>query len=231
MAIALVAHAIAQSPNSGGVTTTGVTTTGASLLVVAIASYNGITIPVGGALTDSNSNTWYYLPGFAGASTGIQFYFAVNPTVGAAHTFTVSAAGGSYLSLAMAAFSGTNAATPWQPILPDASGTVTSLQPGSVTPSVNGALAITAFGSGPSSSHSLTLAINSSYTITDQISSTNGNNGCILGFAYLVQATAAAVNPTWSWGGASTNGLAMATVFVPPAGGASAGTTGYGFAG
>lgn len=103
MPFALVTSVSAGSTTNDNVTTAGVDTTGTTLLVAAVASANG-TITV----SDSNANTWvartkYSTPGLGDT---LRLFFVRNPTVGAAHTFTVTSTA-QFPAIAVAAYSGT----------------------------------------------------------------------------------------------------------------------------
>lgn len=191
---ALVTHAITSGAAGG--TTTAKDTTGATLLVLAIA-YNQFS----GAPTvsDSKSNIW--TPLTAQGSTNVhasRIYYAQNPTVGTGHTFTIAGASSNSIA-AMLAFSNTKTASVF-----DAENTAfgnsatTSLQPGSVTPSANGAVIVTLVALDSDGTN--VPAIGSGFTITDAVApfSTAGADG--LSAAYFIQPTAAAINPTWTWG-------------------------------
>jgi hypothetical protein len=67
------------------------------------------------------------------------------------------------------------------------------MQPGSITPSQSGALVVTAVGFG---SNGDTSSINLGFTIAQHVALTGNTYG--IGFAYLIQGAAAAINPTWT---------------------------------
>jgi hypothetical protein len=72
------------------------------------------------------------------------------------------------------------------------------------------------------------LSIGGGFTIQDSVPSGPGE---ILALAYLIQTTAAAANPTWSWTGAATCAASLTYLVPPGGGGGGGGTVGYGFAG
>ncbi len=80
--------------------------------------------------------------------------------------------------------------------------TTTSYQPGSITPSENNEVIVTAITSGGGVT---SYSIDSGFTISDQFDLSGGGH-FPLGMAYLIQTSAAASNPTWSW----SNSLASA---------------------
>lgn len=192
MAFVLGVHAKASAPvvSTAPAVTSGIDTTGADLLVVHAAALSAVSI----AITDSKGNTWTALTdqdeGFSGHS---RFFYSKNPTVGTAHTFTNTS---SYASLCVAAFSGADTTAPFD-VENGFQGTLTTVQPGSVTPGVDNELVVT----GLAMYTPQTFTINSSMTIIEQQIGTAISIGSSL--AYIVQGTLAAINPTWSWDGSN----------------------------
>lgn len=172
---------------------------------------------------DSMSNTWVPLtqqnPGGVGNQSTSRIYYVVNPIVGSGHTVTATATGyvgGGYFL----AFSGADISSPFDQENGVADfANATSKQPGSVTPTTDNQLVITGLctikDAGGSSG---TYSIDSGFAIIDQDAATAGLEGGAC--AYLIQTSAGAVNPTWSWTDASAVGATIAT-FKAAAGGAS----------
>lgn len=188
MAIALVSN-VRVSGVSGG-TTGAIDTTGASLLNAAVA-FVPSSPPT---ISDSKGNTWTALTNYTSFSVeSLQFYYVANPTVGSGHTFTDG--GLNTISTAnFAAFSGAATVSPFD-VENGAINGPSPLQPGSITPSANGEVVLASIAD-----FSGTASVDSGFTITDQAATTGGQYfGCAL--AYLVQTSAAAVNPTWTVGG------------------------------
>lgn len=211
MTVALTAHV---AKGTAG-TSTAIDTTAANLIVVTSVGFGANSF---GTLTDSKGNTWTlrinFLTGGAGYATGV--WECVNPTVGTGHTFTIT--GGSFPSFCVAAFSGVATSSPFGAST-TAQVTVgnTSIQPGSLTPSTNGSLVLTTMTL--SDGITGTVSINSSFTITNQNPHTGSAEGSAL--AYLVQATAGAVNPAWTYSG-STNTVGATQLYYLPAPGVAA---------
>lgn len=220
-------HVGAASSGGNAVTSAAVNCTGVDLLVLTISYYNG-----GGGTSnpsDNSSNTWStakvqtqsYCPGAA------EIFYVQAPTVTSSQTFTASATGAlTYPSIQVQGFAGSGS-TPLDQVNSAASpaGSVTTKQPGSITPGSNGELVVSdvlwcVSGSGSGSS----VSINSGFAITDQdsFSSLNAEGGAL---AYLVQGTAAAVNPTWTLSAASGIATAIASFtpasYTPPPAGSS----------
>ena len=196
--ITFVASASAHG-NFTEATTSAIDTTGATLLVAVMGNIdNAAVVP-----TDSKGNTWTALTKRSGdnSSEG-QIYYSIPTTVGTGHTFTTSGGTSNYCSMCVAAFADTNA-SPYEA----ESGAANASQPGSLTPAGNGSLLVAGIGyyTGDPST------INSSFTVAEYQNSGAGVNFGS-GLAYLIQTTAAAVNPTWT--GVSSGGCVMA-VFKP----------------
>lgn len=182
--IALLVHAVAGSTNTSTATTPAVDTTGATLIVVTI----GIAAAQGNTIADSAGNTYTARTQKNGAAGGSRIWYVASPTNSATLTVTVTSV---VSSIEMTAWSGTATSSPFD--VEGAGGTGnTTVQPGSVTPSQNNSLIITGIGS----TNTNTFTIDSSFTISDQF----GGSGTAVpsGQAYLIQGTAAAVNPTWT---------------------------------
>ena len=205
MAWALVANTGAGgSPN--GVTTSGIVTTGANLIVINLSWYNGVT--PGGALTDSLGNTWTGLAAQVGSGTGPnpnfltnQLLYCVNPTVGVGHTFSYNGTS-MYPSIQVQAWSGA-ASVPFDVQNGALSNAVVALNTGSVTPGVNGELIVAGLSSDGGTT---SVAINSGFTVSNTNLFVAGSSE-IGSMAYLVQGTAAAVNPQWTLTVMPVNGV------------------------
>ena len=197
MAYSVIAHEIARSTNDNNVTTPAIDTSGADFIVLAAAYLQGVTMTI----SDSKSNTW--TPRTQVALTGdsaIRLYYVQGGTVGTGHTFTASGTG-SFPSLAALALSG-SVASPFDLENGAQNASASSIQPGSITPSENNEILITAISL---NNNFVTASINGGFTISDQANATANAYG--LAMAYLIQTTAAAANPTWSW----TNTIGVAT--------------------
>lgn len=188
---------------TGNITTGTINTSGANFLIILISSQQGTSYTI----SDSKSNTWRALTLKATAGTQqARLYYATTTTkIGASHTFTITGSN-VYATIYVQAFSNVSQSSTFDKEN-GASGTGTSIQPGSVTPANNNALII----SGLSFNQSSTMqAINSGFTRTSWKNFGSGNNygGAM---AYLIQTTAAAVNPTWSnYSGGDTESAVIA---------------------
>jgi hypothetical protein len=195
-------NALTAALGSMGGTTTALDTTGANLLVVSVAYYTGF----GGApvVSDSKSNTWSGLTARGPGNTKQRFFYAKNATAGAAHTFTVTG-GTIYPSAIILAVAGADPTAPFDG--ENGGGSASSAGPlttGSLTPSVANCLIVSGFASdnvtNPAVSAGLTLTT-SAYV---------GGGGQAGATGLLVQTTAAAINPSWSWSGTQPVGIAVA---------------------
>lgn len=213
MTIALLTNT-GQAGTQNGVTTGAIDTSGASLIVVNASWYNGTTAD--GTLTDSASNTWSLLTKKSLAvSISNRLFYCANPITSATHTFTYNGTS-IFPSLDVSSFSGAATSSPFD-VENGATGSGTTVQPGTVTPSENGELIV----SGTAFSIIATVSIDSSLTITNQTNfSAGANEGGAL--AYLVQSTAAAINPTWTSSASQVAFIATIATFKQQAAGGRA---------
>lgn len=184
-AITLVAHTAGHG-NSSTFTTSAIDTTGATAIVVNV-SCAGIF-----QLTDSKGNVWSATGSYAASPLWNVLFYAANPVVGTGHTFTIASP---FCSAEVAAFSGVTGVLPMDKYL-TGTGTGTSAQPGSITPTNANSVVVAGIGT-PSSGTIAISAIDSGFTITDTVNAGAGvtEGG---GLAYLVQTSATAENPTWT---------------------------------
>lgn len=208
MTYSLLTHVSAKTLDINNITTGTIDTSGADLLIALIADYNVNAT----TLSDSKSNSYTSSISKIQAATEAQLYYKTSPTVGSSHSFTASSTAG-YPSICASSFSGAGASPFDQSSTAGASG-VTSLATGSVTPSEDNELIVASIAW----QNSITgLAIDSSFTIIEEQSVTPAINfGSAI--AYLIQTSASAVNPTWSWTG-SVNAAVLIATFKAAAGG------------
>lgn len=196
MTIGLVSHGLVV----GAGPSSAISTLGANLIVLWNSGTTTFATP-----TDNQGNVYTGLPSQLGAFAGLlAIFYCLNPTVSGTHTFSNS---GTTPATAHAAFS--LVASYDQQSGSD--GATSGGQPGSLTPPANGALFVTATGG----SVSTTFAINAGFTILDTLAPVGGTNYS-LASAYLVQGTAAALNPTWT---TDTQGAVVMATFRAAAGG------------
>lgn len=209
---AFVASVSAGSADAHNVTTGTVNTTGADLLVVAVASYGVSSTPT---VSDNKSNTWTPLTSYSttsGNAERLTLFYAKNATCGTGHTFSASESSGTpYPAISMAAFSGSDLTSPADQQTGTSTEGANTVSPGSITPSVNGELVVSGLclGSIPSSGPS----VGSGFTIASGTPSAGGLNFGV-SLAYLIQTSAAAANPAWTFAGATA--LAAIASFKTP---------------
>ena len=197
----LVVHAMASGLNTG--TTPARNTTGANLIVLNCGSSGPISLNP----TDSLGNVWIPLGAYSFEGQFNQLFYCINPTVGAGHTFTLTAISTPDAApiIGMQAWANTSGGWAVQ------GGNVNNIVPttaGTVTPNENGTLIIAAFsGIFPTE----TPSINSGFTISDYLNASDGNAA----MAYLVQATAATVSPQWNVSGGAALVVSSMAVFRP----------------
>lgn len=189
--ITLINHTGKSSAIGNTFTTDAVDMTGANCIVLAIC-YLRATPPT---LSDSLSNSYTAaVAAAAGNISDVRIYYKENATVGSSMTFT--ATGLSYAAMCVCGFNLVKASSSIdQTNKTDAGAGGTTFQPGSVTPGENNEVLLAAIGYETAS----TVSINGSFTISDTQNFVTGNSfGCSL--AYLIQTTAAAANPTFTFG-------------------------------
>ena len=197
---ALVGTPVAAAGNPAG-TTVAYNDVGANLDIICTTQFT----PGSATPTDSLGNTWTPLTQYSGGGSNYgQIFYKYNPTTGSAHTVTFS---GAYSAIEFMAFSGA-AASPFDQQNGAGGGSISSIQPGAVTPSQSDELIIAGNTNGGSS-----VSVNDGFTIPSGLSfndvgSVNLGSAC----GYLIQGAAAAINPTWSWTG-SSNGVAETATF------------------
>jgi len=207
-AIALVAQV--SGTGASTFTTGSVDTSGANLLTIALteASNGAATI------SDSKSNTWTKLTEQCASTPCVVIYYAKNATVGSGHTFT--ATGSSFFAvLGASAWSGADTTAPFDQENGTGGGSMASgQQPGSVTPTTDGQVVVSAMG------------WNDTRNITSVTGSTQLNENDFTGgvnygggSAYVIQTTAAAVNPAWNWTGGNVAGEVVVATFKAASGG------------
>jgi hypothetical protein len=212
-AISVVANVAAGSVGGADVTTGAIDTTGANLLIACVGDFNGAATP-----TDSKSNTWNPLTVRINVNSGdaVKLFYAYGSiNVGSGHTFT----GVSTLapSIAVLAVSGALSTDPFdqQNGTTDANG-VTTKAVGSVTPSEANELITACIGWAAGTSNQ---SIDSGFTITDNVNYSGGSHMGVA-LAYLIQGSASAVNPAWSWTTNDSPGTTIATFKAAAAAGA-----------
>jgi hypothetical protein len=216
MAIALVATT--KKASSG--TSPSIDTTGANLIVFGVNTVSDFAV----TFTDNKGNLYYRLVSSAVTTGFASIYWSFGDSlvsVGSGHTFTVT---GNFPSFEVAAFSGVSTTFALDKNFKRNNLTGTSVQAGSLTPSVADCLILAAMAYRDTT----TVSIDSGFTITDQ-NPFSGGVACGGALAYLIQSGGpSAVNPTWSW----TNSAVAAAVALnlrSPA--ASVGSSGFGFSG
>lgn len=214
MAIGIIAHTSAGASSPGtSVTTSAVDTTGASFIGVVVADLGNATVT---SLTDSKGNTWTARTAYPVTNSRTRIYYCANPTVGTGHTFTAtSTSGTSFPALAIIALSVTDTSAPYDVENGNAAVNVANIAPGSITPSANNEIVIAGMSTVTAQSG---LSVNGGFTLLENVAFLSSNHvSCQL--AYLIQTTAAAANPTFSWTLSSANSSVAIASFKAASGG------------
>lgn len=212
--IAVVSSTSAGANNgaTSTVTTSGINTTSANFVVVALSWY-GSTAPT---LSDSQTLSWTHLTKASYSVTrNARISYATVTSSNASHTFTAGQAG-SYPSIAVYALSGVDTASAADQLSNNNGGAaITSIQPGSITPSVDGCFVITGI-SGITSDPTVSSPFDTNLVKVNYVASQH----LMLGVSYEIQTSATARNPTWTT--ASDSLAATIASFKPASGGGSA---------
>jgi hypothetical protein len=210
--ITLVSQVTENLGFSGG-TTSAIDTTGATLLIAAISYYD---LGSGVNLSDSKSNTWTLVsPEADEGYTRMAVYVATGSiTVGSGHTVTQN--GGTTLtSVSFSAWSGTHASPVDQENEGVAGAGSSTIQPGSITPTQDGSLVICAVAFEPTSNPFTGLPSSDDASMSLLGEAWTNTNGFGITVRYKIQATAAAINPTVTYGDTCAKIAAKAISFLP----------------
>lgn len=212
MTIAFVAGT-ACAPGALGGMDGSINSTGADFISFTLDYYNGFA----GSFTnvhDNMGNTYTQLTPQTGTISHLSIFHADNPTVGASHTFTIQGTGSPfYPSGSVAAFSGVSTSSPFdvQNGATIGSGS-TSLQPGSITPTQAGCVVISGVAltdntTGTAAASGMIIISQSPWTLGIQEG---------IASAYVIQTSAAAINPVWNgWSGSTQDMAAVIADFKP----------------
>lgn len=210
---ALIAN-VGVAGAGNGATTAPIDTTGANLLVALVFSWVAAAAP---GFADSKSNSWTGLTVRSAADPEVRLFYVQGGAVGTGHTFSTSGTA-TYSGCLVAAFSGSVASPADQENGATGSG-VTSLKPGSITPTEDNELVIAAMATNNNAGFSTQAAIDGGFTFSNRINS--GGDSYAAALAYLIQTSAAAADPTFSWNNAHSAAAVIASFKAAAAGGGS----------
>jgi hypothetical protein len=203
MAIAYVISGKA-GPTVTNPSVAAIDTTGCTLFVVTIFG-----VVVAGTLSDSASNTWTEVSSADPTTRTSKVFYVASPTTSATHTFTYTASS-VFGSIIVSGYSGTHT-SPLDDQATNSNDSAASLQAGQVDPTEDDELIVACSGFGASVSQS----IDGGFTIRQQ-TATDGN-GVGAAIADLIQTSAAAANPTWSYNSSTPSSATILTFKVAAA--------------
>jgi hypothetical protein len=217
---ALIDSALGYAQDGGfAATTPAFDTTGANLFIASLVGGAGGVTAL--RLVDSESNIWVPLSDvhLVGPELFQQLFYCVNPTTGAAQTFTGDdiASGQCYPSLEVQAWSGADT-TPFDGFVSAKNNIDTAaIQPGSLSAPCANMLFVTGILINGNDGGS---TIDSSFAISDQVAQ-NTPGGANYGSAMAYKVSSSSENPTWTNSPAGNNYLlaSMATFYVGAGGG------------
>lgn len=161
---------------------TGLDTTGATLLVATVSWYTNVGFT---SIQDNKSNVWIPLSIYSVSSAiYIQQFYAISPTVGSSHNFSITA---NFGNMQVQAFTG---GTDYDAVENGAS----SNSPGSITPNTAGDLLVTSIGFYPDTAQS----VNSNFSLIGDAQTQGGSGAYSIASAYMVQSGISSVNPSWT---------------------------------
>lgn len=216
-AITLVDHACGLGTTSNNATTADINTTGANLIVMGVVSYSAGDGGTSYTVSDNKGNSWTISSNSSASSQArVRMGFTIPTSVGSSHHFTASMvnAGSYYMVVCVSAWSAASSVSVFDQENGATAGSGTSLATGSITPTENNEVVVTMVG--PTTAN--TLTINSGYTATDVVNYLPGTH-LAGGMAYLVQTSAGATNPTWSWTSSSDVAARIASFKATPVAG------------
>jgi hypothetical protein len=211
----LIASVSAQGAGTA-VTSGAIITFGADAIIAFTSGLNVVA-----DLTDSKGNTYTQLPSYGSTLMG-QIWYVLNPIVSANgvadHTFTATSHTGSVVTtLASEAWaSGASGFAYDSRESGNSTSSGGSLQPGSVTPSANGALVFT----GVSWNTQGAATVDSPFTRDEHLAASASTFS--VACASVIQGTAGALNPTWTIAGGGAFITVAQAVFTVTGGGGSA---------
>lgn len=200
MSITLIDHAASVGAGTSTAPSVTMDNTGANLLVAALAA-----ISTAGP-TDSSGNTWTLVFSSAVDSGELSLFYCANPVVSSSQTIAFAA---DYSSCCVASFAGVAAAPLDQKLIGTQATGVTTVRPGSIVPSQNNCLVISAVGSHNVAS---SVSVDSGLTLLDyEDFVTSSAYGSAL--AFYIQPVAASIDPTWTYN-ASVDAVAAILSFL-----------------
>ena len=208
----LLGHAEIQASGNTSITATGLDTTGADLIVVVTTSWANVQVD---QVSDNKGNTWIdTTSAVSDGATYIHISYVQGASIGGTgHNITIQNPHTGFPSAEIMWFSG-SASNPVDQ-LHYATFNASSFQTGSVTPSEDNELVIVGITLNNSSPGAPTVNSGfSSPAFGNDFSSGNAFGGYA---SYLIQGTAGAVNPTWTFG-SGIGGAAQTVTFKAAAG-------------
>jgi hypothetical protein len=221
MAIAIVGTPFSQAMGAADGGDTGTfDSTGADLIVVGVSWYGLGSAP---NVTDSKGNSWTALTSQLGAAStaASRLWYTKPTTVGGGHYITVAGTG-IYPAVGVICASGTHATVVLDDEITAQDGASATANGGPMTPANNGSLFISLlslyfYGSD--------ATVDSGLTTTGlTVPYVNGVN-LGLGMGYIIQGTAASLDPQWTWDANPQDATVSNAIFIPAAGGGGGGPT------
>lgn len=177
-----------------------INSTGASLIVFHVSrNTESCTI------SDNKGNSFTLIQSITSGTMVSEIYYCIPPpgNTGANHYFIYQACvpPGAMPSIDVSIWSATNNSSPIDQQNSSSLSAATFGQPGSITPTANNELVITAVNAGTSTAAPI---ISAGYSVSSSINFTAGRH-VASGMAYYIQTLATATNPTWTYGSSTVS--------------------------
>jgi hypothetical protein len=188
----LVAHTKLQA--QGGGTSAGIDTTGANLIVIGLVQAFAANVSV----SDNKGNTYTAESGSSDPTTFFKtsLFWLRNPVVGTGHTFTLGGGNNNQACCVIAIKTASGGIRTGTGTSSSGGSTgSTTVQPGSITPSPAPSLVVVNNCMRSAHLGDAFISIDQGFQFSDTIDE-NGAATYLMGFGYLFQSVAAAVNPT-----------------------------------
>lgn len=140
-------NSASRGPGGTGGATLPIDTTGATLIIIAAARFNA------GSVSDSEGNVWTLIDTTGLDNVTVDWYYCIDPTTSATHTFSYTGGGLTFPGIAVAAYSGTSVSFDQETTSSSANALSDTAAP--ITPSRDSSLCVVVQGHEDPNAHSV----------------------------------------------------------------------------
>lgn len=187
------------------VTISAIDTTGATILIFRTSFYAGLGVTSVNITDNKGNGTATNLTVYKGAHTASQISYKLSPTVGAGHTFTVTAVGGTIYAAAFCVSTST-ALTAFDSTDNGLGGAAATCQTGAISPGAGTHMVVGMMAQ----ENGGIPTVDSGMIIDGSVAYASGTNIGV-GGAHLYQAVGASINPTFSSASATESSCSIAS--------------------